>query len=156
MGTNILNRIRSKADIDNLLTAFGGFHDGCLREAHIWTESWVAPDLRMHCASDLDTRIRLLVQRQGRDPSAIELVFEQVVTFHLQPSPQNYDSISFEATMLLDGDTYYWAEASGWSYTADNRDAVTWIAAKKVSWRDVSDWMGADLRYGAPGSIHEV
>jgi hypothetical protein len=156
MSTTAWNHIVSKVDADKLLDVFGGFHDGCLREVHIWTESWVAPDLRMHCASDLDTRIRFYVQRQFRDPSAIELLFEQVVGFHLQPSAQNYDSIIFEATLLFDGDTICWADAAGWSPTDDKRDGVTWIAAKKAAWRDVSDWMGADLRYGAHDDTHEV
>ncbi len=116
------NHIVSKADADKLLDIFGGFHDGCLREVHIWTQSWVAPDLRMQCASDLDTRIRFYVQRQFRNPSAIELLFEQVVGFHLQPSAQNYDSIIFGATLLFDGDIICWADAAGWSPTDDMSD----------------------------------
>jgi hypothetical protein len=75
-------------------------------------------------------------------------LFEQVVTFHLQPGPQNYDSIIYDATMLLDGDRMYWADTGGWTYTAANRDDATWIAAKKMSWRDASEWMGSNLRYG--------
>jgi hypothetical protein len=143
------NHIASKADAEKLLDVFGGFHDGCLREAHVWTEHWVAPDLHMHCTGELDTRIRILIQRQFNAPSAIELLFEQVVTFHLQPSPHNYDSIIFDATLLLDSDTVYWADVGGWLPTASGRDRSTWIAAKKVSWRDASAWMGSDLRYGA-------
>lgn len=76
-------RLESQADIDHLLHAVGGFHDGCIREAHVWAEHYVLPDLRMSCGGDLDTRVRLLVQRQFKAPSAIELLFEQVVTFHL-------------------------------------------------------------------------
>jgi hypothetical protein len=142
-------RIASKADADSFLNVFGGFHDGCLREAHVWTDHWVASDLRMHCTGELDTRVCLLIQRQFSAPSAIELLFDQVVTFHLQPSPHNHDSTIFDATLLLDDDIFYWADAGGWLPTAKNRDWATWIAAKKVSWRDASDWMGADLRYGA-------
>jgi hypothetical protein len=148
MSPIVWNHLASKADTDNLLKVFGGFHDGCLREAHVTTEHWVASDLHMHCTGELDTRVRLLIQRQFRAPSAIELLFEQVVTFHLQPSPHNYDSIIFDATMFLKEDVFYWAETAGWSLTASDRDQATWIAAKKVSWRDASDWMGADLRYG--------
>jgi hypothetical protein len=103
----------------------------------------------MHCSGDLDTRVRLLVQRQFPNPSAIELLFERVVTFHLQPRPQNYDSIIFEATVLLDADVVYWADTSDWTYTSENRDSSIWVAAPKVSWRDASEWMGDDLHYGA-------
>ena len=156
MSTAIWNRIVSNEDVENLLRIFGGFHDGCLREAHVWTEHWVAPNLRMHCTGELDSRVRILIQRQLSAPSAIEMLFEQVITFHLQPSPHNYDSIIFDATLLLDGDTFYWADVGGWLPTASDRDRATWIAAKMVSWRDASTWMGSDLRYGAHDDTHEV
>jgi hypothetical protein len=142
------NTLRSQADLDGFLDVFGGFHDGCLREAHIWTDTYVMPDLRMQCPGDLDTRVRILFQRQFREPSAIELLFEQVVTFHLQPSPDNYDSIIYDATMLLADGLYYWAESTEWSPRSESRDSATWIAAKQLSWRDASNWMGDELRFG--------
>jgi len=140
--------LSSQADLDQLMSLFGGFHDSCVREAHIWTEHFVDSELRMSCSGDLDTRVRLLIQRQYRGPSAIELLFEQVVTFHLQPSPENYDSIIFGAAMLCRGGTFYWAEDAGWSPESPKRDETSWIAAKKLSSRDASEWMGSDLRYG--------
>ncbi len=142
------NALSSQSDLDALLKLFDGFHDGCLREAHIWTEHSVDSEMRMSVSGDLDTRVRLLIQRQWSGPSAIELLFEQVVTFHLQPSPDNYDSIIYEATLLHDGDIFYWADEGGWSPTGEARDRCTWIAAKKLSWRDASHWMGPELRYG--------
>jgi hypothetical protein len=143
--------LTSQAGVDELMKLFGGFHDGCIREAHVWTETFVNSGLSMRCAGDLDTRLRLLIQHQWKAPSAIELLFEQVVTFHLQPSPENYDSIIFDATMLCRDGTLYWADVGGWTPESSTRDEATWIAAKKFSWRDVSEWMGSDLRYG-PGS----
>jgi hypothetical protein len=127
---------------------FGGFHDSCLREAHVWSEHYVHPDLKMHCSGNLDTRVRLLIQRQFKNPSAVELLFEQVTAFHLQPSAENYDSIIFEATMLHIGDTFYWADSGNWLPTSATRDSATWIAGRKMSWRDASNWMGKQLRYG--------
>jgi hypothetical protein len=143
--------LASQADLDQLMNVFGGFHDGCIREAHAWTEHFVDTGLSMSCTGDLDTRVRLLVQRQFKAPSAIELLFEQVVTFHLQPSPENYDSIIFGAAMLCRDGTFYWADDADWSPESSKRDESTWIAAKKLSWRDISEWMGRDLHYG-PGS----
>ena len=56
--------LSSQADLDQLMNIFGHFHDGCIREAHVWTEHFVDTDLRMSCTGDLDTRVRLLIQRQ--------------------------------------------------------------------------------------------
>jgi hypothetical protein len=141
--------LRSQADLDTLFKLFGGFHDGCIREVHVWTETSVDSDLSMSCAGDLDTRVRLLIQRQFKSPSAIEMLFEQVTTFHLLPSPDNYDSIILDGTLLYKDDTFYWADSGDWSPTATDRDKSTWIAAKKMSWRDASDWMVPELRYVA-------
>jgi hypothetical protein len=145
----VWNPISSQADIERLLKLFGWFHDGCLREAHVWTEHSVSSDLRMSCSGNLDTRVRILIQRQFKEPSAIELLFEQVTTFHLKPSPENYDSIIFGATMLVENDVFYWADSEGWSLNSSEHDNATWISAKKLSWRDASNWMDAELRFKA-------
>ena len=148
MNASEWNPIASEADVERLLDVFGAFHDGCLREAHVWTETYVEDDLRMHFLGDVGTCVRILFQRQFRDPSAIELLFERVVAFHLRPAPPNYDSIIYDAAMSLVDGVYYWAESSDWSPTSPSRDSSTWIAAKTVSWRDASGWMGDALRFG--------
>jgi hypothetical protein len=146
--------IHSDQDLEHLLDVFGGFHDGCLREMHVWTGTCVDDDLSMACPDHLDTNVRVLFQRQYRDPSAIEMVFEQVVGMHLAPSPTEYFDIIFAASLIHQDETYYWASAREWTPDGPERDNVTWIAAKGVSWRDASDWMGDKLRYAPnePGS----
>src|SRR5215212_4141203 len=41
--------VETAADVERLLSTFGEFHDGCLREVHIWTETSVDDDLTMTC-----------------------------------------------------------------------------------------------------------
>jgi hypothetical protein len=144
------HRVQTDADVEQLLSTFGGFHDGCLREAHIWTETYVTEDLTMACPGHLDTHVRLLFQRQWRDPSAIELLFDQVIAFHLAPSPENYGSEIADAALLIQDGIIYWAESWQWRPEHPERDESTWIAAKQLRWRDASSWMGEQLRYG-PG-----
>jgi len=48
-----------------------------------------------------------------------------VVTFHLQPSPENYDSIIFGASMLCRDGTFYWADDADWSPESAKRDEST-------------------------------
>lgn len=141
--------IQSDQDAIHLLDVFGGFHDGCIREMHVWTETWVSDDLGMACPTHRDVRIRVLFQRQFRNPSAIEMVFDQVVGMHLVPSPENYCSIIFDACLSRWDDTFYWAGRKGWTPDSADRDSVTWIGAKVVHWRDASDWMGEEPRYAA-------
>jgi hypothetical protein len=141
------NEIKTQADADALMELFGSFHDGCVREAHLWTGHYVAPDLSMACPCNLDNSIRFHVQRQFRNPSAIELLFEQVTRFNLVPTPDNYDTIIFEAAFLVRDGTIFWCTDSRWTPDCRERDECTWISAKQLRWREV-DWLGEELYYG--------
>ena len=139
--------IKTQADADDLMQVFGDFHDGCVREAHFWTDHWVSQDLAMSCTGELDNRIRFLVQRQFKNPSAIELLFEEVTRFNLVPTPENYYTIIFSAALLVRDNTVFWSPDSDWSPDSPHRDDRTWISAKHLRWREV-DWLGEDLHYG--------
>jgi hypothetical protein len=141
------NRIGTQAEADTLMEVFGNFHDSCIREAHLWTDHLVTPELSMSCSGRLDNRIRLLIQRQSISPSAIELFFEEVTRINLVPAPENYDSVISAATLLVQDAYVFWSPESGWSPSGPGRDNVTWLSARKLSWR-VVDWLGAELRYG--------
>ena len=133
-------------DIKGFLEIFGYFHDSCLRELLMWTDSYVDNDLSMKVGLGFDTKVRMFFQRQSNAPSAIELLFEGVTNFHLKPSPENYDSIIYDANILLKDGTFYWADSVEWTPN-HNDEEVTWISAKKVKWREVSHWMGEERRY---------
>jgi hypothetical protein len=141
------NEIKTQAEADALMDLFGDFHDACVREAHLWTDHWVSRDLRMSCPADLDNRIRFLVQRQFKNPAAIELLFEEVTRFNLVPTPENYDTIIFEATLLIRDGVAYWSPKGDWSPDTPYRNDSTWISAKHLRWREV-DWLGNELHYG--------
>jgi hypothetical protein len=140
--------IKDNKDIDYLMNLFGSFHDSCMKELYMWTNTYVNEDLSMHVSSELDTNVRMLFQRQFSNPSAIEIVFHGVTQFHLVPSPINHGSITYDAKLV-------WHE--GLFYCTDNYDCKpedlpngkdNWISAERVSWRDVSSWMGKESRYG--------
>ncbi|MBE1553834.1 hypothetical protein [Sporosarcina limicola] len=140
--------VKDQKDIQNVLDTFGWFHDSCLKELYLWTESYVNEDLSMAVPSGLDTNVRILFQRQFRNPSAIELLFEGVTQFHILPSPENYDSIIYDTTLLLHNDLFYWADQSDWKPVDNSFDTSSWIAATRLKWRDASSWMGDKNRYG--------
>lgn len=139
--------IQGNEDIQRFLNMFGNFHDSCLKELLMWTDSYVEKDLSMGVGMGFDTKIRMLFQRQFNNPSAIELLFEGVTQFHLSPSPEYHDSIIFDASLLIQDGTFYWANAYNWKPN-DHDEEVTWISSQRVKWRDVSDWMGEKKRYG--------
>jgi hypothetical protein len=140
--------IKTQADADDLMARFGGFHDGCIREAHIWTDSWVSPDLSMSVGINLDTRVRFHIQRQWKDPMAIELLFEEVIRFNLAPSPENCDSTIIYATLIVRDGSILWAPTGNWDHDHPDCNFYTWISARKLKWREVDSWIGEKLRYG--------
>jgi hypothetical protein len=135
------------------MDAFGGFHDGCLREMHVWTGYSVGRNLSMDVPHEYELSARVLIQRQFESPSAIEMLFEQVVRINVVPPPENYDAIIYGATLLLRDGTFYWSPEEEWS-PENVAASQTFLASNRVSWRDASDWMGSTLRYG-PGTDTE-
>lgn len=140
--------IHTQEDIDRLINLFGGFHDACLKELYMWTEHYVDTDLSMSINDQLDHRIRALFQRQAENPSAIEMLFEEVTQLCITPSPGGYDSIIYESTLCYRDGLFYWADDRNWSPERKSDYSVNWISARKVSWREVSHWMGKGQRYG--------
>ncbi|MUK87918.1 hypothetical protein GMD78_05835 [Ornithinibacillus sp. L9] len=143
--------VNAEEDIDGLLNKFNYFHDSCLKELIMHTDSYVNKELSMGISTGLDTTIRMLFQRQGEKPSAIELLFEGVTQFQLRPSSENHDSIILDAVIFLQDGSYYWTDYPDWKPGEVNQE-VTYISAKHLKWRDVSPWMGAKKRFGV---LHE-
>lgn len=142
------NKINSSTDIENFMDLFGGFHDSCLKELYMSTETFVDEDLSMSMSVNLDTCVRVLFQRQDRDPSAIELLFKGVTHFHIHPREDGQDSIIYGAKLVLKEGLFYWAEDEDWQIDQPFLHPVSWISAKEVHWRDASSWMGEEQRYG--------
>lgn len=141
--------IASQEDVDLLMDVFGGFRESCLREVHVWTDHWIRPDLSIYYPSDLNTRIRVLFQRQVKAPSAVEILFEKVTHVNLAPTPERYYPVIFGARMFMEDGILYWANDEDWSPESAAINLHTWISARQARWRDASGWMGEELRYGA-------
>jgi hypothetical protein len=132
-------------EIANLMQMFGNFHDSCVREIHVATGHYVDQDLRM--TVDWRTNVQMLVQRQYRNPCAIELRFDGVTGMHVSPPPRDCESVISDAAFFVQDGTYYWAESGLWRPERSCGCEATWIAARQVYWREASDWLGPRLRY---------
>ena len=142
------NEIKTQSDADVLMERFGGFHDSCIREVHIWTGYWVCSDFSMQVPKSWDMKVRLHVQRQWRDPAAIELLFEDVTRVNLVPSPPDYVSIIYDATLLIREGIIHWSPEPNWNPDHSDANSETWISAKRLRWREVDSWLGEALQYG--------
>ena len=137
----------SQSDADTLLEVFGGFHDGCLHELHLWTGYSVSKEFTMTCGIPNGLGVRILVQRQGDTPSAIELMFTSVRRVTVVDR-ENYDSIIYGATLLVRDGLIYWATEEDWQPESPDANETTCVVAGQLAWRDASDWMGESFRVG--------
>ena len=127
--------VQSQAELDQLLDHFGGFHDGLIKEVHLLNAGYVrAEDLGMLTAP---FTARVLFQRQFRDPAALEVMFEGLHSLRID---------------------HPWEIYSGDSGSAESRDRESLLALRldsaefvfrKLRYRDASDWLGAEMRFGA-------
>ena len=140
--------LKEDSDIKDLLERFGYFHDGCLREIHMWTGTFVDENLSMTVPGELDTNVKMLFQRQYSDLSVIELLFEGVTGIHITPTPEGYDSIIYDAIILKSKNHFYWSDDYDFQPEKEIENGVSWIAAKKLKWREANGWLGKQNRYG--------
>jgi hypothetical protein len=136
--------LQDQTQVTELMSLFGNFHDACLREMHVVTGHHVHENLSM--TVDWRTTVHMLIQRQYRRLSAIELRFEEVVGLRLSPPPPGCENIIRNAAFFVQDGIFYWADNSTW--TPESSSENTWVAARKVYWRDASEWLGPILRYG--------
>jgi hypothetical protein len=152
--------LSSSGSIADLLTKFGGFHDACLREVALATETYVNERRVMACPGHLDTSALLYFQRQSEDFPAIELRCTGVTQFRLRPTSDNCDSIIVGGAVATDGQWFRLAVSfAGGPLTGPPNTLVQLpdrsledpdleVVAQSMEWRSLSDALGDKLRYG--------
>ncbi|MCE9559942.1 MAG: hypothetical protein K8R88_13460 [Armatimonadetes bacterium] len=134
--------VDTEADIVSLMNAFGGFHDSCIREIYYWTAQFV--DTNWDMRGEPDTHIRVLIQRQWENASAIELLFGEVISCTIAPPLRGFSPDIYRMWIVKSENGFRWSESPDEEFQSDTR-----IMSKKLWWRDVSDWMGDTIRYSS-------
>ncbi|MCS1350867.1 hypothetical protein [Mechercharimyces sp. CAU 1602] len=127
--------VDSQEKLDDFFKLTHNLHDGLIKEMHIINEAYVDSDLSM--SADFQYNLRILIQKQWKNPSAIEILLGNVSKLDLVES--NYLSNAFgeykenkmngKKTIKLDFDC--------------NR-----ITCSRMLYRDASNWMGRESRFG--------
>jgi len=135
--------VASPAEADELLRTFGGFHDACVRDVYLWTGYSVDDSLSM-CVPQKDIRCRVLVQRQFANPSAVELLFDNVLRLTLLDHP-GCDRIIFRATLAVAPGQIIWSPDD---VAVENLPGAhtSVIVAERMWWRTVENGLGEVLR----------
>lgn len=132
-----------------LVDLFGDFKDSCVKEVRYVSGAYVDEELAMWPYNDKRT-LFLLLQRQEEGPAAIELAFDGVECFHLEPAGEEYDCSIIRAE-------FYWREGMLWWSDAIGFDPghppygqqFSWVCARSARWRIRDEWLGDRVLYGA-------
>ncbi len=140
--------ITTEAELDNLYkNILYGWHDGCLREVHLWNSCYTVNN-ETHPGRGV-TDAKVLFQGHWADGiTAVELYFSKVQRFNLVGSQPSYLNDIYEATLKIIDGVIYWADGEGWDINDPQSKEITWISAKGLKWRPRNEWMGDTLRYG--------
>jgi hypothetical protein len=151
--------LSSSRAITDFLTEFGGFHDACLREVGIATETYVNERRVMACPGHLETSALLYFQRQSDHLPAIELRCTGITQFRLRPTPDNCDSIILAGAVAAEGERVRLAVCfAGGPLTGPPNTFVQLsersltdpdleVVAQSIAWRSLNDALGNKLRY---------
>lgn len=144
-------KINNEEDIKTLMNLYGGFHDGCIKEMRYESGMYVDNDLSMYPFNS-KRNLYVLFQRQFKNPSVIEMLFEKIDSLNLNPNNEDYDGIisgaymCFEENKILWFDYDYFKEEEGYQSMYNNTD-LTVIKAASVKYRIRDNCLGTDLFY---------
>jgi len=141
------NEIENEADIHRFMKLVGWFHDGCIKELRYTSGAFVAKTLSMHPFNSERT-LRMIVQRQYRNPMAVEMEFKGLAKLSMFPADPNlYDCILLGATMIKGDNCIYWCDSGNLSESELNSYEGTLICASKVRWRVADEYIGSEEVY---------
>lgn len=140
------NSISSEEDIFALMDAVYAFHDSCIKEMKYISGAYVDNDLGMYPVNNLRI-LKMIIQRQFENPSAIELEFSGLKYLRLSPCDEGYTCEILDATMLLKDGCVFWCDCGGLTAAELEQYSGTVVCASKVRWRAVNEYIGAKEVY---------
>jgi len=143
--------INNEEDIEVFMSLYGGFHDGCIKEIKYISGMYVNEDLSMR-ATNSERNLSIIFQRQFKNPTVIEMMFEKIECLSLNPWNEEYDGIIYGAYMCFEDSKIVWfdydgfSEEDGYKIMYDDSN-VTWVRATSVKYRVVESYIGKNGVY---------
>lgn len=135
------NEIIDDNDLKSFMERVGYFHDSCIKELKYLSGAYVDEELSMYPINDRRV-LNVIIQRQFKDFSMIEMEFKGLKYLKLFPVDDKYTCEILESTMILKEDGIYWCDCGGLSKDDINEYNGTLICASKLRWRSINKCMG--------------
>lgn len=128
------NEIQNETELKRFLDRMQQFHDSCLKELRYTSGAYVDERLSMHPLNDVRT-LTVVIQRQFRDPTTIEMEFRGLRFLRLRPVDEAYTCEILDASMFLHEGCIYWCDCGGVSEADVGQYDGTVICADSLRWR---------------------
>ena len=145
------NEVADEEDLNRFMDAMYGFHDSCVKEIKYISGAYVEETLSMFPINNRRI-LSVIIQRQFKNPSVIEMQFMGLKYLRLFPNDENYTCEILDATMIIKEDRIYWCDCGGLSEKDIESYTGTTICASKVRWRAADEYIGAKEIYAASQS----
>lgn len=140
------NEIVNKNDLRSFMDIFLGFHDSCIKEIKYVSGAFVDENLSMYPIND-KRRLRMIIQRQYKNPSTIEMDFIGLIKLKISPLDENYTCEILGATMGIKNDCIYWCDCDGISENDIDNYNGTLICSSRFRWRTADEYIGENEIY---------
>jgi hypothetical protein len=140
------NEINNDEDLKHFMDMHYAFHDSCIKELKYISGAYVHENLSMHPINDQRV-LKIIIQRQFKNPSAIELEFIGLKYLKMFPSDENYTCEILDTTLILKEDCIFWCDCGGLSEDDLENYTGTMICASKVRWRAADEYIGSKEVY---------
>ncbi len=140
------NSVNNNNDLAVLMETLGDFHDSCVKEMRYISGAYVNADLSMFAVNDKRI-LKVIIQRQYENPSAIEMEFSGLNYLKLFPNDENYTCEILDSTLILKDDCVIWCDCGGLTEAGINDYDGTVICASKLRWRTADEFIGSKEVY---------
>ena len=141
------NEIKNNDDIKKLMDEVWTFHDSCIKEIKYISGAYVKEDLKMRPINE-SRILKILIQRQFKNMSVMELEFSGLRYLKLMPCDENYTCEIFDSALLMKDGYIYWCDNGDLEdINLETEDCNTLVCASKLRWRAVDNALGTDEFY---------
>ena len=137
------NIIGNQKDADEFMKSVFGFHDSCLKEFSYLSGAYVKDDLSMVPLNSIRA-LKIIIQRQFKENSMIELKFEGVRKLVLNPDDENYTCEILDSELVFKDGLIWWTDGS---VENDEIPKTFLVCSDGLKWRAIEGYMGEDEFY---------
>lgn len=133
--------ISTNDEILNFMEKVCYFHDSCIKEISYLSGAYVSDNLSMFPINNRRV-LRVVIQRQHKRDSMIEMEFQGLKGLKLFPVDESYTCEILDSTMIMKDENIYWCDCDDISESELDDYTGTLICASKLRWRSIENHMG--------------